>query len=93
MKHKTTNKEQELINLSNYFKEIEELAEKMGVDVDDLVNEHSPGYESSNLSVKKEMLIKAKKRMQTLYDQTESEKSPKPGSRGPYLESDKGLKK
>ena len=86
MKH-NTHKNEELIDLSNYFKSIEELAEKLGVDIDDLVNEYSPGFKSGNLSSKKELLLKGRKRIQTLFEQAAAKQTNDQSIvRGPFLE-------
>jgi hypothetical protein len=62
----TVEKHPEFIRLSHYFKKIEALAEKMGIDVDDLVQEKRNKNSSMYTSFKKNILAIAQKRVETL---------------------------
>ena len=71
----TIEKHPEFSKLSHYFKKIEALAEKMGIDVDDLVHDRRKNS-SMYTSFKKNILSIAQKRIETLANLRERGSSP-----------------
>ena len=59
-------KNSDIVRLSTYFKKIEALADKMGIDVDDLVKEPSTKKASMYTSFKKNLLSLAQRRSDLL---------------------------
>jgi len=59
-------KHPELVKLAGYFKKIEAIAEKMGIDVDDLVQEKKFRSSSMYTSFKKNIMSIAQKRADVL---------------------------
>ncbi|MBK6444748.1 MAG: hypothetical protein IPQ03_16295 [Bacteroidetes bacterium] len=56
----------ELSKLISYFKKIEAIAERLGIDVDELVSELKPGNASMYMSFKKKILSQAHQRAELL---------------------------
>ncbi len=68
-------KHPEFAKLSHYFKKIEALADKMGIDVDDLVHDRRKNS-SMYTSFKKNILSIAKQRIDTMIERRERGSSP-----------------
>ena len=62
----TIEKHPELAKLSSYFKKIEAIAEKLGIDVDELVTESRTNNTSMYMSFKKNILGIAQQRTEAL---------------------------
>jgi len=73
-------KHPELIRLAGYFKKIEAIAERMGIDVDDLVQEKKIRNSSMYTSFKKNILTIAQKRAEIMASRNSRGSSPEEAS-------------
>jgi hypothetical protein len=71
----TIEKHPEFVQLAHYFKKIEALAEKMGIDVDDLIQERRNKNFSMYTSFKKSVLAMAHKRVEALINRSKGSSS------------------
>jgi len=72
-------KHAELKKLAQYFEKIESIAEKMGVEVDDLIQEFKNNNTAAYASFKKNILAIAQKRRET-FKRTDKGNSPEEAS-------------
>ncbi|MCC7233462.1 MAG: hypothetical protein IT242_11000 [Bacteroidia bacterium] len=64
----TLKNDQELSRLTNYFQGIEEIADTMGIDVDDLVTDRKARNQNMYIRFKRNVLSMARRRQELLMD-------------------------